>query len=237
LKIPAKGLAQAAYRLSPEKPEEVKAAGAMVVLRGGARLAFDAADRTFEFLTAHGPLKLAAADLRCIELDTPGGGLHQAVFRNGSVLAGLMPAERIQLKLQLGLPLDVARQEVRRLLLTAKAEDTKSPAMLTLRNEDVLAGEFADESWKVHTEFGPVSVTPPSVVNATFSRESTGQVKLLLRDGTRIGGKLAGDYIRFRIQPGPELKIHVGHRARRGPPGPRRPDTQPPRGHPAGFQS
>ncbi|MDY7009696.1 MAG: hypothetical protein SVV80_02955, partial [Planctomycetota bacterium] len=102
LKIAPKEILQATFRISPEKPETITAADSLVVFRSGARLAFDGAEADFAFMTQHGVIKPSAGNLRVIEMDTPAGGLHRIVFNNGSMLAGLLMAERIRLKLKLG---------------------------------------------------------------------------------------------------------------------------------------
>ncbi len=210
LPVPVKSIVQAAYRVSPAKPEEIAPASAMLVLRSGPRLAF-AGVKAFDFLTPHGAVSIPIDSLRAIEMDTPGGGLHRAIFRNKSVLAGLLPAEKLAMKLELGPSIELSRPRIKRLALVGADVAHEGLTRLTLRNADALYGRFADVSWTVRSRFGDVKVPPAEIAEATFSDDSLGAVKLVLRSGTRIGGKLAGDYVRFAIQPGPELKIHVGH--------------------------
>ncbi len=220
LPVPAGSIVQASYRISPTRPEEIAPSGALLELRSGPRLAFAATELKLEFLTPHGNLALAPGDLRSIEMDTPAGGLHRALFRNRSVLAGLLVGETVALKLRLGPDLSVARQRVRRLSFAADDDDPTALAALTFRNADVAYGRLTDAVWVVRSKFGEVKVAPGDIAEAAFSDESLGQVKLVLRDGTKIGGKLAGDHVRFRIEPGPELKVHVGQLAAvRGAPG------------------
>ena len=212
LDVPVKGLVQAAYRVTAEKPESMTSSLAMVVLRTGPILAFEDADRTFRFQTAYGDLTVSASDLKSIEMDTPGSALHRMIFSNGSVLAGLLAEETISLKLRIGLPLETPSQTVRRFIFPADAAAAPTElAKLTLRNADTLLGRIADETWTVKSKLGTVPVKCETIAEAVFSDDSLGQVKVSLRDGTKLGGKLEGDYVRFRIEPGPELKLFVGH--------------------------
>ena len=210
LEVSACDIVQAAYRISPAKPDQITPAGGMVELRSGARLGFDCAGRKFEFLAACGKIALAADDLRAIEMDTPAGGLHRAVFRNGSVLAGLLAQEKISLTLNLGPEAQLPRQRVKRVCLYGADAKNQHLTALTLRNTDVLYGKFTDAAWTVRTRFGEVKVTPAEIVQAEFSFQSLGQVKLTLTSGTTISGKLADDFVGFKITPGPQLKIHLG---------------------------
>ncbi len=219
LKIPPKGLSHVSYRISPQKPEQPAITDSLAILRSGARLAFDESATGFAFTTQHGPISLSTADMRFIEMDTPGGGLHRAVFRNGSTLAGLLTAERIRLKLKLSpaeltkgsATMEVSRQRIKRFAFATAPSETKNLARLTFRNGDTIFGRFADAKWTVRGKFGSVSVAPSDVAAATFSAAALGEVKLTLRDGTELEGKLADNYVKFKIEPGPALKIFVGH--------------------------
>jgi hypothetical protein len=214
LSIPAKGLVQAAYRVTPEKPAEIALTSSLVALRTGEQLAVDESALALEFLSAQGTLVLSARDLQAIETDTPAGGLHRALFRNGSVLAGLLTAEKIPLKLRLALPLEVSPAQVKRFQFAGPplAEDQGLTA-LTLRNSDVLVGRFADQKWTVTGKFGDVAVACADIAEAEFPAESLGQVRLTLRNGTKIGGKVVQEYVGFKIEPGPLVKVYVGHLA------------------------
>ncbi len=219
LKIAPKELLQAAYHFSPEKPGKITTADSLAVLRTGARLAFDNAETDFAFLTPHGVIKLSAGDLRVIEMDTSAGGLHRAVFSNGSTLAGLLSAERILLKLKLapavlaegGSAIEVSRRQIKRFVFPTGPAKSKDLARLTFRNTDVILGRFADEKLTVRGKIGPVTVLCRKVAKVEFSVAAPGQVKLTTRDGTVLAGKLADDYIKFKIEPGPVLKIFTGH--------------------------
>ncbi|OPX24100.1 MAG: hypothetical protein B1H04_02805 [Planctomycetales bacterium 4484_123] len=211
LKVSPADLRQLSFRISPERPEEIPQTRAMVVLRGGARLAFDHQGLTFKFLTAHGEVHLPANELRAIELDTPNGGLHRAIFQNGSVLSGLLADPRVKLRLSMKLPMDVPRQRVRRFIMPPREEDHQRHDRLTLRNGDVLLGQLADPSWTVQTKLGKVVARIGEVAKAEFSAVSPGQVKLTLRDGTRISGQFGTERIGFHAAPAVNLHIHVSH--------------------------
>lgn len=83
-------------------------------------------------------------------------------------------------------------------------------AKLTLRNADVLHGRLTDEKWAVNSGIGEVQLAAGDVAGCEFNPDSLGHVKIALNNGTSIGGKLAGDYVGFKVEPGPALKIFVG---------------------------
>jgi hypothetical protein len=210
LPIPVRKLKQAAYRVSADKPIEIKTNCSLVILRSGPRLGFEEGELSLSFVTPHGKLKLRPEDLRFIEMDTPDGGLHRAVFRNGSVLAGLLTAERLDMNLRIEQRLDLPRQRVSRLFFANPPIEAGGLAEVRLRNGDHLLGRPADAKWVVKSKFGDVDVAAKDIKSVEFSEEALGQVDLVLRDGTKLGGRLSGDYVRFQVKPGPELKIFVG---------------------------
>ena len=210
LKIPASGLKHASYQVSPAKPEEIAVTDPLVMLRSGARLAFDAAKLPLQFRTAHGKLTLAAADLQAIEMDTPEGGLHRAIFRNHSILAGLLMAKELDLQLTLGMKLKIPRQRVARLYFGNAPAEPANLAALTLTNTNILHGLITDKKWSVHSKLSDIDVACGDIASCEFTPGALGQVKITLHNGTKLAGKLKDDYINFQVSPGPAMKIFVG---------------------------
>ncbi|HET6428671.1 MAG TPA: hypothetical protein VFJ30_09700 [Phycisphaerae bacterium] len=208
LSVPAEGFAQAAYRIGPKRPEEIAQTVALMVLRSGQRLAFEDGSDTFELLTCHGQIAIRRSDLRSLELDTPAGGLHRALFRNGSVLSGLLTAPRIKGKLALGMPMDLPRQRVLQFLLPG-APTTGDGAKLTLCNGDVLRGRLLEREWTLQSQFGKVVAPAADIAEADFDAAAPGRCTLKLRTGSKIAGNLVGERIGFALAPGPTLAIHV----------------------------
>ena len=211
LTLPMAKLKTAAFRLSTTRPSEIPIRNATIVLRSGQQLFFKTADLDATFHTEYGDLKLLPADLRNIHFDTAGGGLHRAVFRNGSVLSGLIAAEKLSLGLVLGPKLTIPRHLAQRLAFPGTAHDTDKLATVTLRNEDVLYGRILDESLTVQTQVGKVVGTPTTIQSLEFKPGMIGPVVMKLHDGTKKSGKLLTDTINFQIEPGPKLPIFVGH--------------------------
>ncbi|MFW6132265.1 MAG: hypothetical protein ACOC8F_00095 [Planctomycetota bacterium] len=237
LTVPPADLATVGYRVSPDKPEEVRLAEPVIVLRSGARLGFSPADFPGAFLTEYGRLKLDADHLQSVELTGVDGGLHRAIFRNGTVLSGLLLDEQIDLPVKLGLSVRVGRGRVRRFVLPAEQID-KPCVELTLRNDDVLRGYIVDETLTVRTRYGRIDARPDKLKSLSLDpARGVGYVRLELHDGTSVSGRLVGRSIRFRVTPGPVLDVFVGHIQNiscpaEGLTGPPKPTSQP-ASHPA----
>jgi len=211
MSLPMAKLKTAAFRLSTTRPSEIPIRSPAIVLRSGQQLFFKPADLEPTFHTEYGDIKLNTDDLRNVHFDTAGGGLHRAVFRNGSVLSGLLEAEELSLGLALGPKLTIPRHLAHRLAFPGAAHDTAKLATVTLRNEDVLYGRIVDESLAVQTRFGKVTVTPATIQSMTFRPGMVGPVLIKLHNGTTVSGKLLPETINIQIAPGPKLPVFVGH--------------------------
>ena len=209
--LPPSNLKTASFKPSPERPEEIVSNQAAAILRSGQRLFFNPADLDYTFHTESGDLKLLPQDVKTIHLDTPDNGLHRAVFTNGSVLSGLLAAEDVVLRLELGPTLKGRRSLFKRFDFPSADEDHNALATLTLRNEDQLFGHLAEPSLTVQTRFGDVTVDSSEIAAVQIPEEaSLGQVQIKQHNGTLVSGLLKEQTIRFKMDPGPEVPVFIG---------------------------
>ncbi len=202
----------AAYKVSPQRPEEIAFRKPMVVLRSGQQLFFKSSDADWTFHTQYGQVKLNPADLSEIVLDTPDGGLHRAIFANESVLSGLLVADKINVSLDLGHKLTIPRYMIQRFAFPTGQYNGPDLAELTLKNEDILNGAVADRELKIATDLEEVSVKREEVAHITVPEEATlGRIRVKLHSGTVVEGKLVGKSIEFEVSPGVRLPVYVGH--------------------------
>lgn len=212
MSLPVGQIACATFALSSDRPEEVKLGQPVVVLRSGETLSFRKGDLDCTFHTEQGDVKLSPDDMRSIFLDTPEGGLHRAIFRNGSVLSGLLTVEKLKLGLDLGPTLEGPRDLVSQFLFPSADAEPAELTDVTLRNDDQLQGRIVEESLSVATRYGKVAVDPKELAELSIPEEGAlGQVKLKLHNGTTVTGKLVGDTIQFQIVPGPIVPLYIGH--------------------------
>jgi hypothetical protein len=215
-KVAGRALKQAGYRITAGRPEQTSGSDPLVVLRDGQRLALDPAKLALEFQSAYGKIKLPADAILSVELDAAKGGLHQANFRNGSSLAGLLADDKPSFKLTLGATLATSASAIARLVFAADADQPAgkgSLAGIVLKNGDTVYGSFTDAKWSVANKVAgnaAVEIPTADIASAEFG-EALGAVKVTLRDRSTISGKLSGDYVGFKIEPGPDLKLFVGH--------------------------
>ena len=209
--LPLSKLQTASYKLSPERPAEIAVRKQAVVLRSGQRLFYRRGDIDYTYRTEYGTVKLNPDDVRAIVLDTPEGGLHRVTFCNGSVLSGLLVAEDLELKLDLGPALSVRRHLLAQVLLSTADTKETNLTEITLRNENRLRGRIAAAALTLKTKYGEVVAKPAEIATLEFQPEEFGRVQIGLHNGTTVTGTLVGETIPFQIEPGPELPIFIGH--------------------------
>jgi len=209
--LPMSKLKTAAFRLSTTRPGEIPVRNAAIILRSGQQLFFTVGDLDATFHTEYGEVKLDPDHLQNIHFDTAGGGLHRAVFRNGSVLSGLLVAEELSLGLALGPKLTIPRHLVGRLAFPGDTHETEKLATISLRNEDLVYARLIDKTLAVQTRFGKVTVVPDTIQTITFKPGMVGPVLIKLHNGTTVSGKLLTETINVQIEPGPKLAIFTGH--------------------------
>jgi len=211
LKIPFSRIRQCSYRISKEKPVEQPMTDPLIVLRSGDRLAFDAKLLQCTFQTRYGTATLNGADLLEVRLEGVEHGVHRVRFLNGSRLAGLLGPEKISLPVRLGAVLEVPREMIRAIRFAQDSVEVPGLTRVILTNEDELFGRLTDERYIVATDFGTVSVKPANVVSMSFQPEDPSRVAIRLWDGSTLRGRIRQETLRFRIEPGPELNLHIGH--------------------------
>ena len=210
LEIPFSRLRQCTYQVSKDKPNEFSLNDPLILLRTGDRLAFDPSLLECSFMTRHGEVKLEGKDLMEVQLLHEEGGVHRATFLNGSTLAGMLGPERIVLPTRLGPQLDISRDMILAVRFAQETTENPSLACVRLSNEDTLFGRLADEAYNVTMEFGKVQVKPVNIVAMAFEPRDPRRVMIKLWDGSVLRGQLRQKTLRFTLDPGPSLDLHVG---------------------------
>ncbi|HUS47269.1 MAG TPA: hypothetical protein VNA25_22560 [Phycisphaerae bacterium] len=204
-------IATLSYRVSSGRPEDITIARPTIVTRCGQQVYFDPADLDCTFLTQYGSLKLRPQDLAAIYMDTPEGGLHRAMFSNGSLLSGLFVQKDLKLSLALGPVMSAPASSISQFVFPRAEPNNAGLTEVTLRNENVLYGRILDEVLNIKTRFGQVSVAPRDLAQLSLLPESLNRVELKLHDGTKVSGQFAGKTLKFRLEPGPEIPLFISH--------------------------
>ncbi|HOF18432.1 MAG TPA: hypothetical protein PK082_05945, partial [Phycisphaerae bacterium] len=196
----------AAFRLDDARPEKIDIRSPILELRDGQRLFVRPGELDLSFRTEYGVVKLPTEGLAGVMLDTPDGGLHNAVFTNGSTLSGLLEAEKLDLALpSLSAKLSAPREILRAILLPGGEEDLprdEGLSEMALRNDNQLLGQLADAALTVRTGAGEVTIAAGEVAEVEFVEETAlGRVNVKQHNGSTVSGTLSGTAVRFRIVP------------------------------------
>ncbi|MBI5723400.1 MAG: hypothetical protein HZA50_05535 [Planctomycetes bacterium] len=204
------GLQAAAYSNKNRKADFVTVQP-MVILRTGEQLFFNVADLDLTFKTEYGPLKLQPAELSELSANVPEGGLNKVVFANGSVLSGLIASDELRLGLVLGPTMTVRRGAIISIRVAGEPKRPEKTAEIALRNDDRLLGRITEESLAINTTAGTRRLKTAQIQSIQFTPGLLGQVNVKEHSGTIVSGTLENQTIKFKIEPGPELNVYIGH--------------------------
>jgi len=210
LRVPFGDVRQCAYRISPQRPEEMDFSGPLMILRTGDRVAFEPGSVHLTLRTRHGVVALEAKDLLQVVFDNTAHGVHRVTFLNGSRLAGFLEPDRIPLKLKLGPELTVRRDLIGRIQFAAEEKPDSTLDAVVLSNGDELFGRLAEEKLTLQTDYGEVTLRPENIQAMGFSPTHLGRAALQLWDGSVLRGQCGKETLAFQITSGPTVEIYVG---------------------------
>jgi hypothetical protein len=208
--IPMTQLLSLGCAIDAAKPHAVAPKDACLLLRSGERLYYDPADVGGVFHTAHGPIALRADHVSEIHFQTPEGGLQQVIFRNGSVLSGLLEADHLRLKLDFGVQHDIPIHWINRLVVSSEPQKPAGLWEILLANGDTLQAQVCNEKLSILTASGLVEVRPEQLLRMQAVEGLGAGVKCSLRNGSVVTGKSETMLLDLKIQPGPALKVYTG---------------------------
>ena len=197
------------YRISKQRPEEIKFSGPIAVLRTGDQLAFKAGATKLRFRTRHGTIALDPPHIERIVLDNPSDAVHRAYLLNGTVIAGFLEPRELTLSLKLGKKLSIPRDMVSHLRFAPESDPAEGLTHMVLSNGDQLFGRLAMPVMTLASNYGEAKVKPVNITSMRFSPTHLGRAVIELWNGTILRGQLKEPELSFQVHPGPLLKIHA----------------------------
>jgi hypothetical protein len=209
LQIPLQRVDQWSFKISDTRPTEVEFTGPVALLRTGDRVSFDPAGTQLQLFTAYGNVPVRGQDLLEVRFDNSDHAIHQVLFANGSIVAGILEPRQLQIKLALGPEVSIQRDMIH--LLVFAEDGVKNPLLTTIdmANGDVLLGKLTTEQFDLAGDYGDQTLAPANLSDITFADNHPGRAALHLWDGTLLRGQIRQQTFGFKIVPGPELQLPV----------------------------
>ena len=223
--IPMSSVRRFGYRRRAGEPDDARpsAAGALVVLRSGDRIAVEPLGTPLAVATCYGLLRIDPRAVSSVMFQSDQSDVHQVRLVDGSKFVGVVTQERFEVKLAgtaaraagksgaVAFPAAALKQ-----IRLAADPDEPAPyaARLTLANGDVLAGALAG-GLVLETAFDTIEVEAAGLTGlrqgtAADGDSSTGEVQLSLWDGTTLSGRVRGDAVDCALGCGVSVKVPVG---------------------------
>jgi len=210
--VPLSQINRLGYRKRAGEPEEWTFDKPLVLMRSGDRMGVKLPDYDIDVATRYGALKLKPAAIASISLANDEHGIHEVVLADGSKFAGLVTAERFDMKLTTGgkdTPVTFPSSAIARIQLNSKPDepDENTPT-LSLSNEDQLVGVLTGKL-KLETSFDSLNLDAGQIKTLRHSKGSVQDVQVTLWDETTVSGQLAETELTCNLRCGVSMKVPV----------------------------
>ena len=210
--VPLAQISRLGYRKRAGEPEEWTFDKPLVLMRSGDRMGVQMPGYEIDVATRYGSLKLKPEAIAAISLANDEHGIHEVFLADGSKFAGLVTADRFDMKLSTGgkdTPVTFPSSAIARIQLNAKPEepDENTPT-LSLTNEDQLVGVLAGKL-KLETAFDTLNVDAAQIKNLRHTKGSVQDVQVTLWDETTVSGQLSDTELTCNLRCGVSMKVPV----------------------------
>jgi hypothetical protein len=210
--VPLAQVSRLGYRKRPGEPEEWTFEKPLVLMRSGDRMGVQMPAFDIDVATRYGPLKLKPQAVAAVAFANDEHGIHQVFLSDGSRFAGLVTADKFDMKLSTGgkdAPVTFPSSAIARLQLGAKIDepDDDTPT-LTLTNEDQLVGVLAGKL-KLETAFDTLNLDAGQIKSLRHTKGSVQDVQVTLWDETTVSGQLTDTELTCNLRCGVSMKVPV----------------------------
>jgi len=215
LHIPLEKISQWSYRISSQRPDQVKPLGPSLVLTSGDHLALDDSNGLprLAFQWACGRVGLDGSALREVSIASPGSGKFNAVFLNGTSISGTLSAaqpEGLGFNVKMGGEIRVKPQKIAAVRFARRSSHDGTLSVAQIKGGDKLLGELTDETFVLKTAYGDVNINVSQIKSITFKAGSPDQATVKKWDGNKMQGKLNVSEIGFAVTQGDRWGLPIG---------------------------
>jgi hypothetical protein len=212
--VPLAQVSRVGYRKRANEPDEWTFDKPLVLMRSGDRMAVQMPATDIDVATRYGQLKLKPSAVAAVSFANDEHGIHEVFLADGSKFAGLVTADRFDMKLSSGAsaggtPVSIPTSAIGRLQLISKVEepDDTTPT-LSLTNDDQLVGVLAGKL-KLETAFDTLNVDASQIKSLRHTKGSVQDVQVTLWDDTTVSGQLTETQLACNLRCGVTLQVPV----------------------------
>jgi hypothetical protein len=212
--VPLAQVSRLGYRKRPGEPEEWTFDKPLVLMRSGDRMAVQMPTTEIDVATRYGQLKLKPSAVAAVSFANDEHGIHEVFLADGSKFAGLVTAERFDMKLSSGAnaggtPVSIPSSAIGRLQLISKVEEPDdSTPTLSLTNDDQLVGVLAGKL-KLETAFDTLNVDAAQIKALRHTKGAVQDVQVTLWDDTTVSGQLTDAQLACKLRCGVTMQVPV----------------------------
>lgn len=210
--IPFDALDQAGFAISDDRPDAPAFNGPYLLFRDRARLAVRPGPLKLRLHSRHGTLDLDPKTLHRIELSGDDLAAHRVLFRNGSVLHGLVGPATLDIQLRLSdPPRRVALTDLLGVAFSEHPAPVRDLETLDLADGDRLVGRTAQPTLRLATDFSNAELQTDNL--RSLRSLGGGVFEATLWNRSVLNGSLLNDRMAFRVVPGPTVRVFTAQLA------------------------
>jgi hypothetical protein len=210
--VPLAQISRLGYRKRSGEPEEWTFDKPLVLMRSGDRMGVQLPTFDIDVATRYGQLKLKPAAVAAVSFANEEHGIHEVFLSDGSKFAGLVTADRFDMKLSTGgkdTPVTFPCSAISRLQLNPRtAELDEYTPTLSLTNEDQLVGVLAGKL-KLETAFDTLNLEAAQIKSLRHAKGSMQDVQVTLWDETTVSGQLSETELTCNLRCGVAMRVPV----------------------------
>jgi|GEM_PF-720339 len=214
--VPLSQVSRLGYRKRAGEPEEWTFDKPLVLMRSGDRMGVRLPGYDIDVATRYGALKLKPSAIAAVALANEEHGIHEIFLSDGSKFAGLVTADRFDMKLSAAAgaagketPVTIPCSAISRLQFNAKVEEPdENTPVLNLTNEDQLVGVLAGKL-KLETAFDTLNLDAAQIKGLKHAKGSVQDVQVTLWDETTVSGQLTETELTCNLRCGVTMRVPV----------------------------
>ncbi len=210
--VPLAQISRLGYRKRAGEPEEWTFDKPLVLMRSGDRMGVQMPAFDIDVATRYGALKLKPAAVAAIAFANEEHGIHEVFLADGSKFAGLVTADRFDMKLSSSgkdTPVTFPCSAIARVQLSPRMnEPDENTPTLSLTNEDQLVGVLAGKL-KLETAFDTLNLEAGQIKSLRHSKGSVQDVQVTLWDETTVSGQLTDTELTCNLRCGVSMRVPV----------------------------
>lgn len=219
--IPFSDIKTWTFKAAEESDEDIPFSGPFLIMRSGDRLIFAPESVRFRLQTRNGGVELKGDTMYRIVLSDAKHSVHRVLFKNGSILSGLLEPNELNIDLQLKPGQTILRNDLVRIEFAAEKSPENGLASIIMSSGDKFFGQLVEDTVPFTgkhfgtgtAEDSTISIQRKNIRQITRLPSQKNMVRLKIwnekssSEYSTTDVAFVNDTLKFRIMPGPVIEF------------------------------